>query len=411
MSDKFKTYIDILIFVIGLIFCCLGIYLLIFRVDYIELNSADLFQDYVAAQQFLLHDSIYSDISIPNYHPPFVAILIAPLALIPYRSVVLIWSGITILLYFLAGWIILKELHIRLSIKYRMVLIGFALCWYPFQAHIALGQWSIQIGVCIILGWMFLRHGKDYAAGFLFGFACLIKLYPGLIAIYLLFNKRWKALVVLISVVIFGLLISGLLLGPQDIIYYFSNIASRGSTDFSTFPCNYSIFGILGKFFYDGNWVKPIIISHLPISLVAFILDILLLVILVRFMFQLPSDQFSSDIKFSMTIITMFFISPVTWQHMLTILILPIGLLISKFQGRRTKSFYILSLFALVLFSIPDIQVGNLLMNLYYPYRTPWYIGIVFLSADVGLVILWMLLLNFTRSKSRLISRINENNY
>ena len=402
MFTKSKPYKEILLpLLLGLLLCSMGIFTLIKRFQYIELNASDLYNDYSASKLLLSHQSIYSDLLNPNNHPPFVALLTIPLTLLPYRSACILWSILTIFLYFISGWLIYKELQLRIPKVFLLVLIGFALNWYPFQAHIALGQWSIQIGFCIILGWIFLRHQKDYVAGLLFGIACLIKLFPGLIILYLLFSKRWKALFTMFLTIVFGFIIAAFIIGPNDIILYFNSIVSRNSNDFMAFPINNSIIGILGKFFYTGGWVQPIFISPIPISFIAIILDIGLVIFLLGFLYRRSTNQYQWDIKFAMTIIVMVFVSPISWQHMLPMLMLPFGLIILRNQNKIFKYQYSLSLLALILFSLPDIQLANVLMDIFSPNRIPWYAAISLLSSDCGLVIIWILL--YTLSKQELI--------
>ena len=389
------------LFLLGIFFCMAAIYLMIVRLKFIEYSSGDLYQDYFAAKHLLNHESIYSDITHPNYHPPLAAFLVAPLILLPYWYACLLWSIITVFLYFTSGWFVFKELDIRIPYYYMMVIIGYSLCWYPFQANIALGQWSILIGTCMVIGWISLRHQKDFLAGVVLGLSCLIKLYPGLIIIYLLLTKRWKALVTMISVVLVGFLIMGIILGPREIIYYFTTIVPRDVNAFIAFPGNYSILGILEIFFSDGAWVRPIFISPIPINLLTLVLDIGVFIILVRLMLHLPINKDNNDIKYALTIITMFFISPLSWQHMLTILILPIGILLMKIpsQVMKYKYGYSLALFVIVLLSIPDIEVGLLLIRFYYPNRIPWFSGLLFLAYDISLLILGILLLRSRRTE------------
>jgi len=389
------------ILLLGVLLCISAIYLLIIRLKFIEYSSGDLYQDYFAAKHLLNHESIYSDITHQNYHPPLAAFLFAPLALLPYWYACLTWSIITIFLYFTSGWLVLKELDFRLPYYYLLVIIGYSLCWYPFQANIALGQWSILIGTCLVIGWICLRHQKNFFAGVILGLSCLIKLFPGLIIIYLILTKRWKALVTMISVVLIGFLVMGIILGPSEIIYYFTMIVPRDVNAFIAFPGNYSILGIFEIFFWDGAWVKPIFISPIPINLIALVLDIGVLIILIRLMLHLPINTDNDDIKYALTIITMFFISPLSWQHMLTILILPISIILMKMpsQVMKHKYGYSLALFGIVLLSIPDIEVGRFLIRLYDPNRIPWLSGLLFLAYDLGLLILCILLLRLRRTE------------
>lgn len=91
----------------------------------------------------------------------------------------------------------------------------------------------------------------------------------------------------------------------------------------------------------------------------------------------------------------MLFISPISWQHNLILLTIPICLLLNNILKKKFNYKYGYGLLICVIFllSLPDIQVGRLLMSLALPNRLQWYFGIGFLFYDVGLIILWFLLL------------------
>jgi len=192
-----------------------------------------------------------------------------------------------------------------------------------------------------------------------------------------------------------GIIILTFILGPEEVIYYFTTVIPRDTSIYNTFPQNYSILGILGKFFVNGEWVNPIFISPIPINIVALILDIVVLIILIRTMHLLQNDKDNNDINFVLPIVAMFFISPISWQHNLTILTIPICLLLKKIMNKSFNNKFGYGLIILVVFllSLPDVQIDRLLISLVLPDRLPWYLGIGFLFYDVGLIILWFLLL------------------
>ncbi len=300
MKEKHPIIKRGIITLVGISFCIAAIYLIGTRIAFIEYSTEDLQQDYFAAKHFVNHESIYSDLVYANYHPPLTALLLVPLSFLLYKDVVIIWTLLSIILYLITWWLLYKELKIHFPLEYALVFLGFILCWHPFLLNIGLGQWSILIGFCIVICWLCLRHDRNILAGIFLGLACLIKLTPGLLIVYLLFTKRWKTLVTSILVIIVGTLISVLILGPKEVTYYFTSVLPRNTSIFNTYPQNYSILGFLGKFFVNGDWVKPIIISPIPINIVALILDIVMLIILIKIMHRLPNDTDNNDIKFSL---------------------------------------------------------------------------------------------------------------
>ncbi len=400
-----QTYLSIrkwLLIIIGLLFCLAAIYLLNIRIRYLEYSSVDLQQDYYAARHLVNHESIYSDTEYINNHPPITALLMVPLSFLPYKDAAIIWTLLSIILYILSGWLVLRELNIHLPREYLLILIGFGLCWHPFLMNIGLGQWSIIIGLCIVLCWICLHHDRNILAGIILGLACLIKFYPGLLLVYLLLMKRWKALLATILVVILGTILIAMIIGPKEVIYYFTTVVPFDTKEYTASPENYSILGTLGKFFVGGYLIEPIFVSPIPINMLAIIFDFGVLAILVRNMCSLPIDKDSNDIKFALTLIAMLFISPLFWQHNLTIMTIPIFILLMSIVNKSIKlnSEYGLALLAMILLSLPDISIGRLLVSLTYLNRLPWYLGLVFLMYDIGLIILWVLLFRSRNIKS-----------
>src|SRR4051794_26501814 len=160
-----------------------GVLLLLFRLSNATLD-ADFSQDYLASQALLRGQTLYNP-EFYNNHPPFDMLLILPLALLSYYTAFLIWSGLAMICYGAIGLIVSRELNIALAPHWVALMVGLALCWPPFQEQMALGQWSLLIAASLIGCWALLRHGRDRLAGVLLGFACLIKLFPGLLIIYL----------------------------------------------------------------------------------------------------------------------------------------------------------------------------------------------------------------------------------
>jgi hypothetical protein len=388
-------YRSLLIYFIGIIFCIAGAFVVMQKIKHVEFSSSDLKADHVAAQKIWSRESIYSDSIYVNNHPPFVAVLIAPLALLPYKWAICIWSLGSILMYFFVGWSILATLKIKLSGAWSLVLIGAGLCWYPFIAHVALGQLSLLLIMLIISAWKKLREEADNTAGLLLGLAVLIKLFPALLLVYLVLRNRWKAVFVMALTVAVGLLISFLVVGYEDIYLYFTTVSQNNALSYNIFPVNFSLSGIISRIFVDGGWIQPLLIS--PNTALVFITGAisLTIILLIRSIQQIPRTISGNDAAYSVTIIAMLLLSPITWQHILPVLALPFGLLLLWVQTEKIPKIRQLGLLALVLISLPDIELARLLMSLYAPNRMPWHISLILMAPAVALIILWYLMLEY----------------
>lgn len=84
----------------------------------------------------------------------------------------------SLLPYWGSLWCVLRTLQIHVGIQLGFAILGFLLCWYPFIAHIALGQVFLLLVASVLEAWWCLRHDQEWRAGILLGFACAIKLFP-----------------------------------------------------------------------------------------------------------------------------------------------------------------------------------------------------------------------------------------
>jgi hypothetical protein len=386
--SKNSRYIKYLCWII-LIF---GVILVTIRLINVTSTGYDFRQDYLAAQHLLAGNSIYSDFQPENNHPPFAALIFIPFALLTFNIAILLWSILSIFLYVLSAWIVLNELNIRLSTEWKVALLGIGLAWYPFQGHIALGQLSLLIVLCLIGCWALLRRKNEYAAGFLLGFACLIKLFPIVIFLYLLLQKRWRSILSAVFVIVIGSLLTWAAAGTQDILHYFQVIAPKNANDYYTFPVNVSLAGVISRLFVDGQWVRPIVSSKITATLLISAANLGIILILACVILRAPRGSIADDMAFAMTCIAMLLLSPITWAHIFPILIMPMGVLLKIIIGQPKQSLQLGSLVALVMVSLPDVDIGYGLMQHYDPYRIPWFAGIMLAIPTIGLILLWVLL-------------------
>jgi hypothetical protein len=93
----------------------------------------------------------------------------------------------------------------------------------------------------------------------------------------------------------------------------------------------------------------------------------------------------------------MLLLSPITWQHILPVLALPFGLLLLWVQTEKIPKIRTLGLLALVLISLPDIELARILMSFFSPERIPWHVSLLLMAPAIALVILCYLMLGYAK--------------
>jgi hypothetical protein len=113
------------------------------------------------------------------------------------------------------------------------------------------------------------------------------------------------------------------------------------------------------------------------------------LIVLLRHIGSMPPTAWNEDRAFALVCVTMLLISPITWWHVFPLLLLPFGLLLRDLYTRPDRRKLRLSLLALALVSLPNLEIARMLMGLYAPYRVPWFVGLLLALPTIGLILLW----------------------
>ncbi|RPI85409.1 MAG: DUF2029 domain-containing protein [Chloroflexi bacterium] len=380
--------------IFGLLLTLVGIVILVRMIAIAVIFQEDYKTYYNAASNLLAGESVYAS---ENYQTPFTAIFFVPLALLPAGLSSLVWAIISIFIYFWMIILVLRELDIQLTLDGKVLLTGLALCWYPFFNHIFYGQLSIVIAGCVIGGWALLRRGKQLPAGLLIGLGAVLKLYPALLILYIILRRQWKAALGFVLAGVMGMIISVIILGPQDVIFYFSDAMVNRILNY-TAPNNVSIFGAFSRLFTGSRWIDPLVNAPWLYTLLTGLTVLAIIILLCRITLKHREDAHSADLAYAFTIVSMLLISPFTWQHAFPLLVLPFAVIVLSIAERSTPLLRQLTLIAVFLVSFPDRALYNLIMKPEQIQAVPWYEALLLLAPTIGLFILGWLLGDFQKN-------------
>jgi len=126
-------------------------------------------------------------------HPPTTAVWFLPLLRFPLEQSTLPLGIFTLLLLLLHTQILTHELSFPLPLVTGI--LGFALMAATtcVKSHLHAGQISEMIAFLYLLSWYFLRKDRELAAGSMLGLACTLKLFPGVMVLFLVMRRRWRA--------------------------------------------------------------------------------------------------------------------------------------------------------------------------------------------------------------------------
>lgn len=144
---------------------------------------------------------------------PATAVLMAPLGALPVRPANAIWSAWNaglIAWMFVACWQLCGA-----SVSAWFVLVPIVVCLRLIGSNVSLGQINPCAIVPATLGMVWLARRRDTAAGVAIGLGTVVKYMPGLLAVWLIAKRRWRALFACIAtVVLLGAVLPAVVLGP-----------------------------------------------------------------------------------------------------------------------------------------------------------------------------------------------------
>lgn len=147
-----------------------------------------------------------------NLNAPAVNFLLLPFSQLGMRPAYYSLCAVQLGLSLLVLWRIL--LRVMSPTAMPLATATLLLCaYFPISANMLLGQ--IGLFLFILLGgfWLFLQDGKERLAGVLLGLALVMKIFVGLVFVWLLLRRRWQILLwgalVWASVMLAGLLVFG----------------------------------------------------------------------------------------------------------------------------------------------------------------------------------------------------------
>jgi hypothetical protein len=259
-------------------------------------------------------------------HPPLMTLVFAPsVALFGVRGTCVAVALFSLLALFLTDWALIRSLDLHLSSREQLALAFGTLGWYPVISTFRWGQSGILLGALIVVAWLCLRGGRPTLAGISIGAATCLKVFPGLLLVYFLFRHRRAFVATVLSMLVltgFGVAIVGLQ-GYRD----YSEAGRFVLTRFGGSHHNISLLGVvvrnvgayLGSGFHETTPIGMAIYLVLSVGLVGVVLWLLLAKPTV------PSGNLPGlDFEYVLIVALMPLLSPLSWDHYMPVLLLPI---------------------------------------------------------------------------------------
>lgn len=274
-----------------------------------QFHIQHLFIPQIVSQEWLL----------PFLTPPFVALLLSPLALLPAQNAYIVWGICNIILLLILSIFLTKVFQsVRWQIRY--LIIGMTLTFIPVWEALIQGQLSFILLLSLFFGWYLIRSKKEFLGGFVSSLLVIKPHFVFLLLVFFLLKKR-SAFFGLVIGLLLLFIISITFVGIQGLQNYGALLLSIGSWE-ESYGMHPQLENTWGGLLYAYMHTKAYHTIILPWIIGAGS-------VLMLFLLSLRKKHVF-DLQWSLMIFTMIFIGPHVFTYDVGLLLLS-GFAISNY--------------------------------------------------------------------------------
>ena len=175
-----------------------------------------------------------------NMNPPQFQLALAPLAALPLPVASTVFRAVSLASAIFCIWWLARSSHDR----WTPGDVGALLAWAPMASMLSLNQVTWLIWPLLIFAWTSWRRDRWTAGAVSFGIALSVKPFLGVVALWLLATRRWRALTTAIAAASGAFAVGFLAYGAGP---YRAWISALGREQWSWAPMNASVAGWLAR--------------------------------------------------------------------------------------------------------------------------------------------------------------------
>jgi hypothetical protein len=283
--------------------------------------------------------------------PPTFLILVKSLASLPVRQAYWLWQAINLAALAASLYLLLSPRYSGLGKYYAITMAGIALLYLPVNNHITLGQSKLILLLLLAVMMRCMESGHDAAAGLSLALAGLLRVFPLLIMLYLLVQRRWRVLAYAAAGVAAGGLVTAAYLGIDYILNFVFALSFLTIKLWLVHPMNVSMNAFVSRMFWYAGIQNAVTIRGAVV-----LADLAVLYMAIRATKANEGDHDWS--AFSLWVVAAVVLSPIAWFHDMVLLLLPFAQIASG-AWRGTASARVIGL-AIVSYFLAEIASATL---------------------------------------------------
>jgi hypothetical protein len=252
--------------------------------------------------------------------PPFYVMLLLPFATADDTFSLLLHRVFNLGLYGMTGWLFVRLLRPQagrvLALATLCIVMGLM---QPAYDTIAYGQVDIMLLSLLVLALFGLRSDRPWVVGLTIALATLLKLYPALLAGFLLVRRAWRALAWMLVALVLLTGIASAVLGWQTHVIYLTQVLPHlgGGTSWIE---NQTINGFLSRLLTGTMRLAPIHDRTIDLLTYGGFIGVMGVTLLVA-AGSCSRRSSSYALQFSIFAVAMALAIPAAWMHYATITI------------------------------------------------------------------------------------------
>ena len=302
----------------------------------------DLNVDHLTARAYLQHYSPFtpegaqrSGVAVSglsgNGHPPTTSFWALPLAPLEIHVAGRVLGGVTFFLIFIEALIAMRLLGIPAPLISAWLLWAYVMSTEFMDYHVGVGQISGLIGFFFFVAWWAGRAGRDLVSGAAIGAACTLKLFPGVMVLFLVVTRRWRAVAGAVGIYLAIAATMTARFGFGAWKRFFSVQAAIADLWMGDVQ-NQSLHGIVARLF------EPVCVHHGPVMAKAMAISTMLCLVMlglaVWWTWKHARTLDGYDLSFALFVTLSVLMSQWVWEHYTVIYLLPALVLFAQLWRR-----------------------------------------------------------------------------
>ncbi len=269
-------------------------------------------------------------------YPPTFLLCSELLTFFPAPIAYWIWIGANVAALAAVLLLLLSRLARRDGVMAWM-LAALAMMYPPVLQHFDYAQCQILMLLMIVLAARWMDEGHERAAGMMLAFAALLRVFPGLLAGYLVVQRRWRTLGYMALGLAIGMGMTIALVGFHTSMGFIGRFGYLTGDNWIYRPANVALGSFVSRLFaYSCGFPFSARTDLVRRSLVL----MLRLAVLALTAWATKSEEADRDPDhraLSLWIVTMILLMPTAWFHYLVLLLMPLVEVISAARYERAS--------------------------------------------------------------------------